>query len=119
VAAKAQLGEPGWRFAFQSQGMSGGTWLGPTVEQTLLALKNEGHRVVLLQPIGFLCDHVEVLYDIDIVFKNFAREHGMELRRTESLNDSALLAEALMGIASERMRQVDATKAAAGSPQRK
>lgn len=88
-----------WRFAFQSQGMSGGAWIGPTVEETILDLKREGHGSVLLQPIGFLCDHVEVLYDIDIVFKEFAREHGIELRRTESLNDSPLLAEALADLA--------------------
>ena len=88
-----------WRLAFQSQGMSGGAWIGPTVEETILALKREGHSNVLLQPIGFLCDHVEVLYDIDIVFKEFARRHGMELRRTESLNDSPLLADALADLA--------------------
>jgi ferrochelatase len=88
-----------WRLAFQSQGISGGAWIGPTVEETILALKREGHGSVLLQPIGFLCDHVEVLYDIDIVFKEFARQHGVELRRTESLNDSPLLADALADLA--------------------
>jgi ferrochelatase len=89
----------GWRFAFQSQGMSGGKWLGPTVEETILQLKNAGHRAVLLQPIGFVCDHVEVLYDIDIGFKQFAREQGMELERTDSLNDSPTFAAALADLA--------------------
>jgi ferrochelatase len=88
-----------WRFAFQSQGVAGGAWIGPTVEETILGLKREGHRQVLLQPIGFLCDHVEVLYDIDIVFKQFAQEHGVELQRAESLNDSALLTDALADLA--------------------
>jgi ferrochelatase len=91
-----------WHFAFQSQGMSGGPWLGPTVEETILALKEKKHRGVFIQPIGFLCDHVEVLYDIDIAFKNFASEHGMKLWRAESLNDSATLASALADIARER-----------------
>src|SRR5205814_1432595 len=83
-----------WKFAFQSQGMSGGpgSWIGPTVEETILQLKSAGHRAVLVQPIGFVCDHVEVLYDIDIGFKQFAREQGMELERTESLNASPTFA---------------------------
>lgn len=86
-------------FAFQSQGMSGEEWLGPTVEETILKLKQAGHRAVVIQPIGFLCDHVEVLYDIDITFKKFAAEHGMELSRAESLNESALLADTLADLA--------------------
>lgn len=90
------------RFAFQSQGMASGPWLGPTVEETILDLKRAGHKSVLVQPIGFLCDHVEVLYDIDIVFKNFAHENGMKLWRTESLNDSAALTAALADLARSR-----------------
>jgi ferrochelatase len=94
VAAKLpELTE--WYFAFQSQGMSGGPWLGPTVEDTLHALKDKGAAGVVIQPIGFVCDHVEVLYDIDIAFQQTARELGLRLWRTESLNDSPLLIEAL------------------------
>jgi len=92
-----------WRFAFQSQGMSGGAWIGPTVEETILALKSEGHAGVFVQPIGFLCDHVEVLYDIDIAFKQFAASHGMRLWRAESLNDSPMLARAVAALARERL----------------
>ena len=51
---------------FQSQGMSGGPWIGPTVEETLSSFRAEGHEGVVMQPVGFLCDHVEILYDIDI-----------------------------------------------------
>jgi ferrochelatase len=93
-----------WQFAFQSQGMSGGPWLGPTVEDTILELKKKGHRGVFIQPIGFLCDHVEVLYDIDIAFKQFAADNGMRLWRAQSLNDSLLLAQALADIARERFK---------------
>jgi len=89
------LAEQDWFFAFQSQGMSGGPWIGPTVEDTLHALQLEGHRGVVLQPIGFLCDHVEILYDIDIAFHELARALGMQLFRPESLNDSPLLIQAL------------------------
>ncbi len=92
-----------WRFAFQSQGMSGGVWIGPTVEETILALKREGHTGVFVQPIGFLCDHVEVLYDIDIAFKQFAASHGMRLWRAESLNESPMLARAVAALARERL----------------
>lgn len=95
-----------WDFAFQSQGMSGGPWIGPTVEETILNLKAKGHRGVFIQPIGFLCDHVEVLYDIDIFFKEFAEKQGMRLWRAESLNGSPTLTEALAGLVRSRIRAV-------------
>lgn len=103
VAGEAGLRSEEWSFAFQSQGMSGGTWLGPTVEETILCLKAAGHDGVFIQPIGFLCDHVEVLYDIDVGFKQFAEKHGMRLWRAESLNDSPLLAKALAEVARVRL----------------
>jgi ferrochelatase len=102
VAAAAGLNRSAWKFAFQSQGMSGGTWLGPTVEQTIQQLKEAGHGGVFIQPIGFLCDHIEVLYDIDIGFKEFAEAQGMKLWRAESLNASPLLTEALADIVQSR-----------------
>jgi ferrochelatase len=88
-----------WYFAFQSQGMSGGPWLGPTVEDTLTALAKEGHSLAVIQPIGFLCDHVEILYDIDIGFLKFAAKINLEIVRPPSLNDSPLLIEALAELA--------------------
>jgi protoporphyrin/coproporphyrin ferrochelatase len=84
-----------WFFAFQSQGMSGGPWIGPTVEETLTAIRDAGHKAVMLQPIGFLCDHVEILYDVDIAFRDFAAKIGLRLERPESLNSSPLLTAAL------------------------
>jgi len=103
VARQAALTREDWSFAFQSQGMSGGAWLGPRVEDTILSLKENDHRNVFVQPIGFLCDHVEVLYDIDIGFKQFAETQGMRLWRAESLNDSPLLTAALADIARPRL----------------
>jgi ferrochelatase len=97
-----------WRFAFQSQGMSGGPWLGPTVEETIDKLAAEGHKAVFIQTIGFLCDHVEILYDIDIAFRKFAEDRGLKLFRAESLNDSPLLARALADVARSRMEAVNA-----------
>jgi ferrochelatase len=92
-----------WFFAFQSQGVAGGPWIGPTVEDTLKAIRDEGHTSVILQPIGFLCDHVEILYDIDIAFTETARTLGLHLYRPESLNDSPLLAEALVDIVTSNL----------------
>jgi len=106
VAREAQLTQGDWTFAFQSQGMSGGAWLGPTVEDTILGLKEKGHRAVFLQPVGFLCDHVEVLYDIDIAFKQFAEKHGMRLWRSESLNESPVLTQALAAVVKFRTGKV-------------
>jgi ferrochelatase len=110
VAAVASLDRAEWRFAFQSQGMSGGAWLGPTVEATILDLKRSGHRGVFVQPIGFLCDHVEILYDVDVIFKTFAEKEEMRLRRAESLNDSPLLTSALAEIVQSRLRGVRETR---------
>ena len=103
VARAVSLSSDEWTFAFQSQGMSGGAWIGPTVEDTILGLKDERHRGVFIQPVGFLCDHVEILYDIDIAFKEFAEKQEMRLWRAESLNDSPLLAKALAEVARARL----------------
>jgi ferrochelatase len=92
-----------WFFAFQSQGVAGGPWIGPTVEDTLTAIRDEGYTAVILQPIGFLCDHVEILYDIDIAFTETATALGLRLYRPESLNDSPLLTEALADIVAKNL----------------
>ncbi len=105
VAREAGLENDEWKFAFQSQGMSGGTWLGPTVEETILDLKTKGHTGVFVQPIGFLCDHVEVLYDIDIGFQEFAKKHDLRLWRADSLNESPKLIAALAEIVKSRQKQ--------------
>jgi ferrochelatase len=96
---KDNLSPDDWYFAFQSQGMSGGPWIGPTVEDTLWQLKADGYEAVVIQPVGFLCDHVEVLYDIDIAFQETARNLGLTLIRAKSLNDSPLLIDALEHLA--------------------
>jgi ferrochelatase len=97
-----------WSFAFQSQGASGGPWLGPSVEETIDKLAEAGHRRVLLQPIGFLCDHVEILYDVDIAFRAYARQKGIRLERPASLNASPTLARAIAGLAREGLGRLSA-----------
>jgi ferrochelatase len=93
------LTDDNWFFAFQSQGVAGAPWIGPSVEDSLKAIAEAGHKGVVLQPVGFLCDHVEILYDIDIAFKETARELGLQLWRADSLNDSETLIRALKTIA--------------------
>jgi ferrochelatase len=93
------LTDQDWFFAFQSQGIAGAPWIGPTVEDTLKALAAAGHKGVVMQPVGFLCDHVEILYDIDIAFTAAAKELGMRLWRAKSLNDSPTLIRALAEVA--------------------
>jgi protoporphyrin/coproporphyrin ferrochelatase len=98
--APVGMTEADWCFAFQSQGVAGAPWIGPSVEDTLRALAEAGHKAVVMQPIGFLCDHVEILYDIDINFRDFGRTLGIEVTRAESLNDSPLLIQALQHVLS-------------------
>jgi ferrochelatase len=113
--AAVGFGDDDWFFAFQSQGVSGGPWIGPTVEETLKAIKAEGHVGVVMQPVGFLCDHVEILYDIDIAFREMASELGLKLWRAESLNDSPVLVKALVQVVSgEYKATVDEVTVPAG-----
>jgi ferrochelatase len=83
--------------------MSGGPWLGPTVESAMLEQKRQGRKGVVIAPIGFVCDHVDVLYDIDIGFREFAKEQGLKMWRPESLNTSATFIAALAKLASTRL----------------
>jgi ferrochelatase len=103
AAAVALRADPqDWDFAYQSQGMTEEPWLGPTVESKLDQYAAQGLRKLILAPIGFVSDHVETLYDVDILFRNYARARGIELVRPESLNDSPRFIEALAEVAKEK-----------------
>jgi protoporphyrin/coproporphyrin ferrochelatase len=102
---------PRWWFAFQSQGASGGPWIGPSVEETLDRLASEGVTALILQPIGFLCDHVEILFDVDIHFHEYAIQFGVQLERPESLNESQTLARAIADLARNGLRRLTDTRA--------
>jgi ferrochelatase len=91
--------------AFQSQGMTAEPWIGPTVESLIDQLAAQGQRHVLLAPVGFVCDHVEILYDIDIFFREYGKTRGVTVHRCESLNDSPLFIRALAAIVTERLGQ--------------
>jgi ferrochelatase len=115
LVAERVLEIPRWYFAFQSQGVSGGppgtstSWIGPTVEQTLDDLAASGLKTLLLQPIGFLCDHVEILYDVDILFRDYAAKLGIRLERPESLNASPTLARAIADLGRQALARLQAS----------
>lgn len=96
------MGLKDYRVAFQSQGMTSEPWIGPTVESLIDELAGQGHRHVVLAPIGFVSDHVEILYDIDVVFREYGKQKGISVTRSESLNDSPLFIQALASIVSSR-----------------
>jgi protoporphyrin/coproporphyrin ferrochelatase len=97
VAKRAGIAE--WRFAYQSAGATAEPWLGPEAGAVMTELAEQGHRDFLIVPIGFVCDHVEVLYDVDVVYRGLAARLGVHLERTASLNDDCLLVAALADIA--------------------
>ena len=99
AAVATRVGLADWDFAYQSQGMTSDKWLGPTVESCLDRYAAEGIREVVVHPIGFVCDHIEVLFDIDILFRDYARERGIAIYRPESLNGSPTFTAALAEVA--------------------
>lgn len=90
-AVVERLGERSHRLAYQSAAMTREPWLGPDAGDVIAELAREGHRHVLLVPIGFTCEHVEVLYDVDIVLRRRALELGVHLERTDMVNDHPLM----------------------------
>ena len=93
-----------WRFSFQSQSQTGEPWLGPDLLDRLNRLHEKGVRQVLVAPVGFIADHLEIFYDIDTEAKGRANELGIELRRIPMLNDDLRLAAALAGLVQSRAR---------------
>ncbi len=109
AAVMERLGPHPHMFAFQSAAMTPDgaqrTWLGPDAGEVIARLAREGHQHVLIAPIGFVCEHVEILYDVDIVFKRQAESLGVRLERIEMLNTAPWmmvgLAELVRGKAKE------------------
>jgi len=99
VASSAALGQ--WRFAFQSASRTGEPWLGPDLLDVLRELAEDGRREILLCPVGFVADHLEVLFDIDVEAQELAHSLGLRLWRTASLNDGADFLAALAALATD------------------
>jgi ferrochelatase len=95
AAVAARRGLKDWRFAYQSAGATADPWLGPDAGDVISELAAAGRNAFLLVPIGFVCDHVEILYDIDVAYRTLAERLGVQLERTASLNDHAGLVAAV------------------------
>lgn len=104
VASELGLDPEQWCFSFQSAGASAETWLGPAIEATIQRLAEAGHQDLLIVPVGFLCDHVEILYDIDIAARQQAERLNVHLERSESLNDNPLFIEGLADLVQTHAR---------------
>lgn len=101
VAGRADLAQGHWRFCWQSAGHEPGEWMKPDFTEVLPELREAGHRSVLVAPIQFLADHLEVLYDIDIGAREQAEAAGMAFARIESLNVMPEFVSAMAEIALE------------------
>jgi protoporphyrin/coproporphyrin ferrochelatase len=101
VADKA--GVESWSFAFQSESPTGEPWLGPDIADELDRLRGEGVHKVLVAPIGFVADHLEIYWDIDVEAREKAAELGLELDRMESLNDDPAFIRVLASVVTEQV----------------
>jgi ferrochelatase len=99
VAQASDLDHKQWTFAFQSASATGEPWLGPDILEELDRLAENGVRRVLVCPVGFVSDHLEILWDLDVEARQRAAALGLELERIESLNDDPDFVRALAGIA--------------------
>ncbi len=101
VAERADIPPERWSFAFQSASETGEPWLGPDIVDEVDRLHGEGVGKVLACPVGFVADHLEILWDIDVEARNRARELGLELDRIPSLNDDPAFVRALADLVRE------------------
>ncbi len=106
LAQRLHLPEGRWRFTYQSAAKTGVPWLGPQIEDLVAELAARGERNLLIAPIGFIADHVEVLYDIDIGVQEIAHAAGVRVERPPMLNDSQAMVETLAAIVEEARQNV-------------
>ncbi|RMG95146.1 MAG: ferrochelatase [Chloroflexi bacterium] len=98
VAAQAGLRKEQWSWSYQSAGRSPEPWLGPQLQEHIAALAAKGIRNIVSVPVGFVSDHVEILYDIDIQAQAVAQELGVRLERPSALNDDPLFIDTLVSL---------------------
>ncbi len=109
LAKELDLTEDQWSFAYQSAGAAPGQWLGPAIEEVLPRLAAEGKRNILVTPVGFMADHVEVLFDLDIEAQEIAQAEGIHLVRSQSLNASPDFIEGLANFILETASKINAS----------
>ncbi|MDE2837442.1 MAG: ferrochelatase [Chloroflexota bacterium] len=98
AAVADAVGLGSWRIAYQSAAKTGTPWLGPDILESIEQLAGEGRRDVLVVPFGFVCDHLEILFDIDVAAMRTAADHGVRSARIEMPNDSPDFVEALLDL---------------------
>lgn len=98
AAIAEAAGVVSWRFAYQSAARTGTPWLRPDILESIEQIAREDGKNVLVVPFGFVCDHLEILFDIDIVAMRTAEELGVRLARIEMPNDSPGFIEALFNL---------------------
>jgi len=103
LAERFELQANQWQFCYQSAGARAIPWLGPQIEEVVAELAKKGEKKLLVVPIGFVCDHVEVLYDIDIDARQIAEQNGARLERSPSLNASLTFVTALADLVQEHL----------------
>lgn len=101
-----QLGIERWRTAWQSVGRTRDPWWGPPIEEVIPALAEQGHRAVVVCSAGFVADHLETLYDLDVACRQIAEEAGIAFARTEMPNDDPAFARALAAVVREHLAVV-------------
>jgi ferrochelatase len=99
VAQQAGLSNKRWRFCWQSAGHEPGEWMAPDFADLMPELAREGHSSVLVAPVQFLADHLEILYDIDVGAREQAEHAGLAFARIDSPNDHPRLIAALATVA--------------------
>jgi ferrochelatase len=107
VAEMAGLATDQWQFCYQSAGHTPEEWLKPDFADIMPQLQAAGQTHVLIAPVQFLADHLEILYDIEIGARQQAEEHGIIFARTESLNTSPLFIKALAAVVRETMARAE------------
>ncbi|MBI5965183.1 MAG: ferrochelatase [Chloroflexi bacterium] len=100
-----KLGSQPHEFAYQSAAISTIPWLGPDAGEVIERLVAEGKKHILLCPIGFVCEHVEILYDIDIVYQKLAKSLNIQLERIEMLNAAPEMIDGLAGLIREKAKE--------------
>jgi len=104
VVERTGLDRDRWQFAYQSAGHSPEEWLKPDLKDLLPGLREAGHKAVLVVPVQFLADHLEILYDIDIAARQEAEEAGLAFHRIELMNTSPSFIRALADVALDQER---------------
>ncbi|GCE19023.1 ferrochelatase [Dictyobacter kobayashii] len=105
IAKRAGLADDRWMFCYQSAGHTPEEWLKPDFADVMPELKEAGKQHVLIAPVQFLADHLEILYDIEVGAREQAEEHGIQFARIESLNTSPLFIKALAAVVKDTLAQ--------------